>query len=132
MRAKIQNVKFCKTDMCFNLYLFNFLSGDRKQIKQHYSNRRRKNALTEMNDNISCVFILYILWCKNTFILFLLPKVCSSRQVEQQSELCIQNCSMKEDKEVMREDKKSDEGREGELLWIMILTILIAPSIQLN
>ncbi|XP_056624369.1 probable JmjC domain-containing histone demethylation protein 2C isoform X2 [Triplophysa dalaica] len=38
--------------------------------------------------------------------------VCSSRQVQQQSELCIQNCSMKEEKEVMREDKKSDEGRE--------------------
>ncbi|XP_057199399.1 probable JmjC domain-containing histone demethylation protein 2C isoform X2 [Triplophysa rosa] len=39
-------------------------------------------------------------------------QVCSSSQVQQQSELCIQNCSMKEEKEVMREDKKSDEGRE--------------------
>lgn len=44
-----------------------------------------------------------------------LLKVCSSRPVQQQSEMSAQNCSMEEDdKEGTRVEKRSDEGR-GEL-----------------
>nr|XP_055027808.1 probable JmjC domain-containing histone demethylation protein 2C [Misgurnus anguillicaudatus] len=38
-------------------------------------------------------------------------QMCNSRPVQQQSELCIQNCGTEEEKDVIREDKRSDEER---------------------
>ncbi|KAA0711462.1 putative JmjC domain-containing histone demethylation protein 2C [Triplophysa tibetana] len=70
-----------------------------KVFRQDFKTQWLSGVITHHDQNIRTVSVMT-------------EQVCSSKQVQQQSELCIQNCSMKEEKAVMREDKKSDGGRE--------------------